>query len=121
MEVLYKEMHHKVAILSSWTRERVDSVGRLTGAWERLQNLLENHQHIIAKQVETVKATLKINKDNLQEEIERFGAKWEQIKPKTGSGHIVNENMDQLLQHLKNVKEKREQWNELIDQFEKLT
>lgn len=51
METLYTEMIQKSQTLSSWTRERVDSVGRLMGAWERLQSLLENYQYIMAKQV----------------------------------------------------------------------
>lgn len=51
MQSLYTEMTQKSQILSSWTRERVDSVGRLIGAWERLQSLLENYQYIMAKQV----------------------------------------------------------------------
>lgn len=51
MEKLFTEMLQKSRILSSWTREKLDSVNRLNGAWERLQSLLENHQHIIAKQV----------------------------------------------------------------------
>lgn len=51
MESLYVEMTQKSQTLSSWTRERVDSVSRLMGAWERLQGLLENYQYIMAKQV----------------------------------------------------------------------
>lgn len=51
MEKTYEEMVKKNQILSSWAREGVDSVNRMKGAWSRLQNLLENHQHIMAKQV----------------------------------------------------------------------
>ncbi|KAL3266580.1 hypothetical protein HHI36_010744 [Cryptolaemus montrouzieri] len=51
MDRTYTEMIMKAQVLSSWTREQVDSVNRLKGAWERLQSLLENHQHIVAKQV----------------------------------------------------------------------
>lgn len=51
MDETYSEMIQKSQILASWTREQVDSVNRLKGAWQRLQSLLENHQHIISKQV----------------------------------------------------------------------
>lgn len=51
MGKVFREMLEKSRVLSSWTREKLDSVNRLNGAWERLQNLLENHQHIISKQV----------------------------------------------------------------------
>lgn len=51
MEELFNEMTRKSKTLSSWSREQVDAVNRLKNAWDRLQSLLENHQHIIAKQV----------------------------------------------------------------------
>lgn len=57
MEDLYKEMIRKSQMLASWTRERVDSVNRLQAAWERLQSLLDNYEHIIAKQVSYITLT----------------------------------------------------------------
>lgn len=51
MQKLFDEMVNKNNTLSIWTRERVDSVARLQAAWERLQSLIDNHQHLISKQV----------------------------------------------------------------------
>lgn len=51
MEGLFEELLRKSQMLASWTREKVDSVNRLQTAWERLHSLLDNYEHIIAKQV----------------------------------------------------------------------
>lgn len=51
MQKLLDEVVNKNRTLSSWTRERVDSVARLEAAWERLLSLIDNHQHLISKQV----------------------------------------------------------------------
>ena len=120
MEECYNQMIQKSQTLSSWTREQVDSVNRLKGAWERLQSLLENHQHIIAKQMATIKTTLNIESENLDKEIERFSAKWEQIKPKPHTGQIADQNIDELHKQLTGIKEKKEQWHELMLKKEKL-
>ncbi|KAK9876588.1 hypothetical protein WA026_013968 [Henosepilachna vigintioctopunctata] len=116
----YTDMIMKSQILASWTREQVDSVNRLKGAWERLQSLLENHQHIVAKQMETIKTTLNIESENINKEIERFVAKWEQIKPKQYNGDIADRNTEELYKQLLNMKEKRTQWNDLIQSKEKI-
>ncbi|XP_015834463.1 cytoplasmic dynein 2 heavy chain 1 [Tribolium castaneum] len=120
MEECYNQMVQKSQTLSSWTREQVDAVNRLKGAWERLQSLLENHQHIIAKQMETIKTTLNIESENLEKEMERFGAKWEQIKPKPHTGQISDQTLDELHKQLMSIKEKKVQWQELMDKKDKL-
>ncbi|RZC33069.1 cytoplasmic dynein 2 heavy chain 1 [Asbolus verrucosus] len=120
MEECYNQMIQKSQILSSWTREQVDSVNRLKGAWERLQSLLENHQHIISKQIETIKTTLNIESENLEKEMERFGAKWDQIKPKPHTGQTADQSLDELHKQLMNIKEKKVQWEELMEKKNKL-
>lgn len=124
MEQTFKILSQKSQILSSWTREQVDSVNRLKGAWERLQSLLENHQHIIAKQMQTMKTTLDIESENLNKEMERFTAKLEQIKAKPGQ--ILDQSIDELFKQFENIKEKREQWkvvmekkDQVMDDYEK--
>lgn len=53
MQKLFDEILNKNKTLANWTRERVDSVARLQTAWERLEGLISNHQHLISKQVST--------------------------------------------------------------------
>lgn len=72
-------------------------------------------------QIETFKTTLNISTDNLKRDIERFSAKWDQIKPRPSSGQIMSDSFVDLQKHLENIKDKREQWQEVIKQKEKLT
>ncbi|KAF5303585.1 hypothetical protein FQR65_LT08186 [Abscondita terminalis] len=120
METLYKDMLNKNQILGSWTRDRVDSVLRLKAAWERLQSLLDNYEHIIAKRMETMKITLKIAYENLQNDVERFGAKWEQTKFQSQSAETSGESVNFGKKHLQEIKEKREQLQELLARKEKV-
>ncbi|XP_074038391.1 dynein cytoplasmic heavy chain beethoven [Leptinotarsa decemlineata] len=117
---VFKEMSKKSQILSSWSREQVSSVGRLKGAWDRLQSLLDNHQHIMAKQMETIKTTLNIDRENLEKEIERFQAKWEEVNPRPHSGDLLDNTMKELLKHSRNIKEKKSEWVEIQSKQEKL-
>ncbi|XP_056634261.1 cytoplasmic dynein 2 heavy chain 1 [Diorhabda sublineata] len=120
MEELFNEMSKKSQILSSWSREQVGAVNRLKGAWDRLQNLLTNYQHIMEKQMETIKTTLKIETENLNKEIERFTAKWEEISPRPHSGHLVNSSFKDLNKHFNTIKDKRKEWLEIRKRSEKL-
>ncbi|XP_017783105.1 PREDICTED: cytoplasmic dynein 2 heavy chain 1 [Nicrophorus vespilloides] len=120
MTKIYQEMIQKAENLASWTRERIDSVKRLQAAWERLESLLENYQHIIAKQVDNIKSSLNVANENLNGEMERFAAKWEQVKPRPNSGQIASESLTQLNTHLANIKEKKGQWAQIEDQRNKL-
>lgn len=68
-----------------------------------------------------MKTTLNIASENLNNEMERFAAKWEQIKPRPNSGQISNDSLVELQKHLDNIKEKRIQWTEIAERKEKLT
>ncbi|KAF5283232.1 hypothetical protein FQA39_LY17379 [Lamprigera yunnana] len=120
METLYQEMMNKTQVLGSWTRDRVDSAYRLKAAWERLQSLLDNYQHIIAKRMENMKTTLNTSYENLHNDVERFGAKWEQIKFKSQSKQVSSESITHWQKHLESIKEKRQQLNDIIARKEKL-
>uniref|UniRef100_A0A6P7FU93 Cytoplasmic dynein 2 heavy chain 1 n=1 Tax=Diabrotica virgifera virgifera TaxID=50390 RepID=A0A6P7FU93_DIAVI len=121
MEELFNEMSRKAQTLSSWSREQVSVVNRLKGAWDRLQSLLDNYQHIMEKQMETIKTTLNIEKENLDKEIERFVAKWEEINPRPQSAQFSTNSLTDLSKHLYNIKEKRADWTEIQNKCEKLT
>ncbi|KAJ8926452.1 hypothetical protein NQ314_021241 [Rhamnusium bicolor] len=70
--------------------------------------------------METIKTTLNIEKENLDKEIERFSAKWEQIKPKPHSGEIIDNTIDNLHNQLLEIKDKRTEWNTILEKKEKI-
>lgn len=54
-------------------------------------------------------------------DIERFSAKWDQVKPRPSSGQIMSDSFNDLETHLENIKQKLEQWQVILQQKEKLT
>lgn len=64
---------------------------------------------------------MNISSENLNKEIERFAAKWEQVKPRPNSGQISNDSLIELQRHFENIKEKRKQLTELTEIKNKLT
>lgn len=48
--------------------------------------------------------------------MERFASKWEQMRV----GQIAFENIEELQKRLEGIKEKRNQWNEIQEQKDKL-
>ncbi|KAL1506398.1 hypothetical protein ABEB36_005769 [Hypothenemus hampei] len=115
MEATYKEMLNKSKILASWSREQVDSVNRLKGAWERLGSLINNHQYIMARQMETVRTSLNIEQENLAKEVEFFEAKWGNKSFDFDENTI--EGVSKLFQEFQ---AKRSEWNVIIEKKEAL-
>ncbi|XP_060532310.1 cytoplasmic dynein 2 heavy chain 1 isoform X2 [Cylas formicarius] len=113
MKQTLNEMFAKSQILGNWSREQVDSVNRLKGAWERLQSLIDNFQHIMAKQLENIKTTLNIERENLIQQMEHFEAKWNQMVTVQKSSDISD--IDVMNRQWQEVKTKREEWNSIIE------
>lgn len=67
-----------------------------------------------------MKTTLSIGRENLQNDIERFVAKWEQVRPRPHSGQLSDNSLNELQKHFENIKEKRQQLDELAGRREKL-
>ncbi|XP_050308266.1 cytoplasmic dynein 2 heavy chain 1-like [Anthonomus grandis grandis] len=115
METTFKEMLNKSQTLASWSREQVDSVNRLKGAWERLGSLINNHQHIMAKQMETIKTSLNIEQENVLKEIERFEAKWSQISSNHNSFDTNTKTIEGVNKLFQEIKTKRKEWSVIVE------
>ncbi|CAG9772440.1 unnamed protein product [Ceutorhynchus assimilis] len=120
MEITFKEMLNKSQTLASWSREQVDSVNRLKGAWERLGSLISNQQHIMAKQMETIRTSLNIQQENLLKEIERFEAKWTQINTIHKSFDINENTIEGVNKLFQEIKAKRAEWGLVLEKKEAL-
>lgn len=70
--------------------------------------------------METIRTTLNIETENLVKEIERFSAKWEQVKSRPHSGEIIDSSMTNLHNQLIGIKEKRNEWSTIIEKKDKL-
>lgn len=119
MQEVFDEMVKKTQTLSSWSREQIDSVNRLKGAWERLLSLIDSHHLIIEKQMENVKMTLGVESENLIKELEHFSAKWELNRPKS-SGDFVDSSIDGLGKLIDELQARKNEWGEIVTKKEKL-
>ena len=108
----FRRADAKNKILSAWTKEHVEQVGRVTSLWDNYMNLMENHEMIISKQVEAIKANLNTQVNNLNGDIEKFKLRWDQLKPKEDSMEGGNAKM---VAGIKVIKEKRQEWDQLLE------
>ena len=113
---LFENADKKNKILSKWTKEQVEHVHRIGDVWDNFVSLMDNHEDLISRQVEAIKGTLRTDVNNLNNEIEKFQLRWDAIKPK-------EENLDNLTNveaNVKMIKEKRQEWSELIERRQKI-
>ncbi len=115
----FNRAEKKNRVLAAWTKESVDQVGRVAGVWDNYITLMDNHELIISKQVEAIKANLNTQVTNLNGDIEKFKLRWDQLKPKDDS---TAEGADQakMLQGLQTIKEKQREWAELMQTRDKI-
>ncbi len=102
----------KNKILSAWTKEHVEQVGRVTSLWDNYINLMENHEMIISKQVDAIKANLNTQVNNVNGDIEKFKLRWDQLKPKEDS---LEGDQTKIVTGIKVIKEKRQEWDALME------
>lgn len=63
--------------------------------------------------MDIIKTTLNVDRENLDKDIERFNAKWEDMNPRPHSGEIFSSSLQDLVKHLNNIKNKRVEWTEI--------
>ena len=112
MMQMFQNADRKNRILAAWTRENVDQVTRVTGIWDNFSSLMENHELIISKQVDAIKANLMTQVKNVNGEIDKFKMRWDQLKPKEDT---MQADQSKIVQGIAFIKEKRAEWNELSD------
>ena len=72
----------KNKVLAAWTKSQVEQVSRVASVWDNYVSMMDNHEMIISKQVEAIKANLGTQTANLNGEVEKFKMRWDQMKPK---------------------------------------
>ena len=117
MMAMFQDADKKNRVLAAWTREHVDQVARVTSIWDNFSSMMENHELVISKQVEAIKANLMTQVKNTNSEIEKFKMRWDQLKPKEDS---MKGDQSKIIQGISFIKEKRTEWNELADMKAKI-
>ncbi|XP_042221258.1 cytoplasmic dynein 2 heavy chain 1-like isoform X2 [Homarus americanus] len=112
MVELFNEAERKNKTLASWTKERVEQVSRVTMQWDNFKTLMENHEQIVAKQIEAIKGNLESQTNSFNSEVEKFGMRWFQLRPQEDK---VDGDVDNMQAAISFIAEKRLEWNQLME------
>ncbi|XP_069998938.1 cytoplasmic dynein 2 heavy chain 1 isoform X2 [Penaeus vannamei] len=108
----FNEAESKNKTLASWTKERVDQVSRVTMQWDNYKTLMDNHEQIVSKQIEAIKANLQSQTNNFNNEVEDFGLRWKQLQPKEDQ---LEGDSERIQAAITLVREKRFEWDQLME------
>lgn len=68
--------------------------------------------------MEGIKNTIKSQVDSFEEEVENFSLRWEQLKPRETS--LLDGGPQMLVQSLEFLREKRQEWDEILTRRDKM-
>ncbi|CAB4065051.1 Dual specificity mitogen-activated protein kinase kinase mek-1,Dual specificity mitogen-activated protein kinase kinase mek-2,Dual specificity mitogen-activated protein kinase kinase dSOR1,Dual specificity mitogen-activated protein kinase kinase 4,Dual specificity mitogen-activated protein kinase kinase 3,Dual specificity protein kinase FUZ7,Dual specificity mitogen-activated protein kinase kinase 5,Dual specificity mitogen-activated protein kinase kinase sek-1,MAP kinase kinase PBS2,Dual specificity mitog len=69
---LYNSADTKNRILIAWTNETMDKISKVENIWNNYSSAMDNYETSVSHQMESVKANLQTQVDNMNREIEHF-------------------------------------------------
>ncbi|XP_076054654.1 dynein cytoplasmic heavy chain beethoven [Oratosquilla oratoria] len=114
---LFNEAEKMNKTLASWTKERVEQVSKVTSQWDNFKMLMDNHEQIVSKQIEAIKGSLDSQTNNFNNEVEKFGLRWAQLKPREDQ---LEGEATQIQAAIALIKDKREEWTLLLETKDRL-
>uniref|UniRef100_A0AC35UGK5 Cytoplasmic dynein 2 heavy chain 1 n=1 Tax=Rhabditophanes sp. KR3021 TaxID=114890 RepID=A0AC35UGK5_9BILA len=111
------KMEEKNSLLRSVAGGGLDQLTNVVMQWEKLMTMLDNHQEMIKDQIEHMKSNVTISYQKLQDDGDKLFARWKQFKPKSD---VFSESKEELAKAIEFIKEKRLQFDELMEQKNKL-
>ena len=118
MQPLFHECELQNKLLRQTVGRGVDSLQQLQPNWDRFEVLLESHQLMVRDQVEVIKGNVKTEIKNTQQNVEKFAARWNQLKPKDD---LLFGTTKQLLDAIQSIKDRKNEFEELDKEMKKLT
>ncbi|XP_063840903.1 LOW QUALITY PROTEIN: cytoplasmic dynein 2 heavy chain 1-like [Scylla paramamosain] len=116
MVELFNEAERKNKTLASWTKERVEQLSRVTMQWDNYKSLMDNHEQIVARQMEVIMSSLESQTNNFNSEVEKFGMRWYQLRPREDQ---LEGEMD-VQASIAFIAEKRLEWDQLMEMKDRL-
>uniref|UniRef100_A0A3P8WNV8 Cytoplasmic dynein 2 heavy chain 1 n=1 Tax=Cynoglossus semilaevis TaxID=244447 RepID=A0A3P8WNV8_CYNSE len=89
----------------------LDSLSSLRAKWDKLELVMESHQLMIKLRVEVMRSNAAGRIDSYMAELQRFKARWDQLKPKDEM--LENGNHAALLTCLQTIRDKQQEFQEL--------
>uniref|UniRef100_A0A914CNR1 Dynein heavy chain tail domain-containing protein n=1 Tax=Acrobeloides nanus TaxID=290746 RepID=A0A914CNR1_9BILA len=110
-------LDEKNQLLRSVGGAGVENLSSTKSQFEKFETMLETHEEVIREQLDVMKSNVSDRIRLLNEEAERLAARWHQFKPKS---EVLSEDRAALVKALEFIREKRQQFDELNGQKEKI-
>ncbi|KAJ8280434.1 hypothetical protein GJAV_G00054510 [Gymnothorax javanicus] len=115
---LFQEAEDKNRLLRTVAGGGVDSISSLRAKWDKFELMMESHQLMIREQVEVMRSGTETQIQSYQQELEKFRARWDQLKP---SDDVIESGDQEALQKcVETIKEKKAEFEELENTRRKL-
>nr|XP_023648221.1 cytoplasmic dynein 2 heavy chain 1 isoform X1 [Paramormyrops kingsleyae]XP_023648222.1 cytoplasmic dynein 2 heavy chain 1 isoform X1 [Paramormyrops kingsleyae] len=114
----FQEVEDKNRLLRAVAGGGLDSIGALRAKWDKFELMMESHQLMIREQVEVMKSNVQTRIQAYQQDLEKFRARWDQLKP--SDDVIESGNLEALEKCVQTIKDKKAEFDELETTRKKL-
>ncbi|KAB1272094.1 Cytoplasmic dynein 2 heavy chain 1 [Camelus dromedarius] len=108
---LFQEAEDKNRLLRTVAGGGLETISNLKAKWDKFELMMESHQLMIKDQIEVMKGNVKSRLHNYYQELEKFKARWDQLKP--GDDVIETGQQNTLDKSAKSIKEKKMEFDDL--------
>uniref|UniRef100_A0A670IVV3 Dynein cytoplasmic 2 heavy chain 1 n=1 Tax=Podarcis muralis TaxID=64176 RepID=A0A670IVV3_PODMU len=115
---LFQEAEGKNKLLRTVAGGGIETIGNLRATWDKFELMMESHQLMIREQIEVMKSNVMSRIHTYFQELEKFKARWDQLKPKDDV--IETGHHDLLQKSAETIKEKKIEFDELENTKQKL-
>ncbi|XP_067663541.1 cytoplasmic dynein 2 heavy chain 1-like isoform X1 [Haliotis asinina] len=117
IQPLFNKSESKNKLLRSVAGGGVESLSQLQGRWDKFELMMESHQLMVKEQVEVMKSNVDSRVKAFQQEVEKFSARWHQLKPGDDALEGDQQKCEQAVQV---INEKKQEFEELMETKAKL-
>ncbi|XP_077915202.1 cytoplasmic dynein 2 heavy chain 1 isoform X5 [Halichoerus grypus] len=108
---LFQEAEDKNRLLRTVAGGGLETISNLKAKWDKFELMMESHQLMIKDQIEVMKGNVKSRLQIYYQELEKFKARWDQLKP--GDDIIETGQQNALDTSAKSIKEKKIEFDDL--------
>ncbi|KAF5921105.1 hypothetical protein HPG69_018505 [Diceros bicornis minor] len=108
---LFQEAEGKNRLLRTVAGGGLETISNLKAKWDKFELMMESHQLMIKDQIEVMKGNVKSRLQIYYQELEKFKARWDQLKP--GDDVIETGQQNTLDKSAKSIKEKKIEFDDL--------
>ncbi|XP_038617598.1 cytoplasmic dynein 2 heavy chain 1 [Tachyglossus aculeatus] len=108
---LFQEAEDKNRLLRTVAGGGLETISNLRAKWDKFELMMESHQLMIKDQIEVMKGNVKSRLEVYRQELEKFKARWDQLKP---SDDIIETGQQEALERsAQSIKEKKAEFDDL--------